>query len=196
MIFHPFWFKCTSRLASSDLIMNKPPSSLSCPHVPHAHAVAGTWFGFCYKLFILYCSVMHHLVWLGLICCTGRALEGKTNTQLLNGKVTGAETMQAHWMLLAQNICVVLQCCADNQKEMSLPEWWEGKYKIFLYLSDSRHHISTSDLSLRISLPDCNIKAKNRSEKKPPLLKWDLFWGLRESHWKIPDHSAKPMNCK
>lgn len=212
----PAWYACQllHSLQSSSLFGSSVPVCVSIqwyndkrapfftqvvPMSLCASAVAGTQFRIYCKLFILYCSIRHHLVWLGLICCTDRALEKKTNTQLLNRKVAGREIVRAHWALLLRNICAVLWYCADNQKEITLPEWLERIYKIFLYLSDSRHHISTIDISLGISLPDHNIKVKNRSgkkKKKKPLLKWNLFWGLRESHWKIPDHSAKPMNCK
>lgn len=142
-----------------------PRLHLSCLHIPFASAVAGTQYRICCKLFILYCSIRHHFLWPGLICCPGRALERKTNMQLLNRKVTGREIVRVHWALLLRNICAVLQYCADNQKEMTLPEWWERIYKIFLYLSDSGCCISTTRISLGISLSDHNIKVKSRLEK-------------------------------
>lgn len=69
-----------------------PLLHLSWIHTPCASAVAGTQFRIHCKLFILYCSIRHHFVRPRLICCPGRALERKTNTQLLNRKVTGRVT--------------------------------------------------------------------------------------------------------
>lgn len=165
LTFQSLQSRCTSRLPASDLMTNEPLLHLSCPRVPCAPAVDGTQLRICCKLFILYCSIKHHFVWPGLICCPGRALERKTNTQLLNRKVTGREIVWVHWVLLLWNICAVLQDCADNQNEMTGPEWWERIFKIFLYLSDSGCCTSTTNTSLGISLSDHNIKAKNRSEK-------------------------------
>lgn len=157
--------RCASRFPASDFMINEPLLQLSCPRVPCASALDGTQLRICCKLFILYCSIRHHFVRPGLICCPGRALERKTNTQLLNGKVTGREIVWVHWVLLLRNICAVLQDCADNQNEMTSPEWWERIFKILLYLSDSGCCTSTTNTSSGISLSDHNIKAKNRSEK-------------------------------
>lgn len=165
MTFQSLQCRCTSRLPASDFMTNESLLHLSCLRVPCASALDGAQLRICCKLFILYCSTKHHFVWPGLICCPGRALERKTNIQLLNGKVTGREIVRVHWAFLLRNICAVLQDCADNQNEMTHPEWWERIFKIFLYLSDSGCCTSTTNISSGISLSDHSIKAKNRSEK-------------------------------
>lgn len=166
MIFQSLQFRCTSRLACSDLMTNEPPSSPKLS--PHPLCFCSRW-NTVQDLLQIVCFI---LVDRAPFCMARINLlprqehwRGKKNTQLLNRKVTGKEIVRVHWALLLWNICAVLQYCADNQKEMTLPEWWERIYKIFLYLSDSGCCISTTDTSLGISLSDHNIKVKNRSEK-------------------------------
>lgn len=144
---------------------NEPLLHLSCLHVPCASVVDGTQLRICCKLCILYCSIRHHFVWPGLICCPGRALERKTNTQLLNGKVTGREIVWVHWALLLRNICAVLQDCADNQNEITRLEWRERIFKIFLYLSDSGCCTSTTNIYLW-GFPFLTIISKIQTDQK------------------------------
>lgn len=153
---------------------------LRCLHIPRASIVAGTQFRISCKLFILYCSIKHRFIWPGLICCAGRALERKTNTQPLNRKVTVRETVRVRWALLLQNICAGLQCCADNRKEMTLQD--DGtEYTRYFCISQTQGVVSQPLINLQ-GFPLLTMISKLKiGQKKMPLLKLNLFCRLREN---------------
>ena len=156
---------------------DKPPSSPKLS--PYPLCFCGCWNTVQDPLQIVYfvCSIRHYFVRPGLICCPGRALERKTNTQLLNRKVTGREIVRVHWALLLWNICAVLQC---RQPERNDSPRMKAECRRYFYILQTQDVVSQPMICLW-GFPFLTIISKFKTDKKNASFKMrSILWVKRK----------------